>query len=479
MSVTLNPHLDATAQAELVSRGEVSPAELVEQSIAAIEQLNPQLNAVVFDRFDKARQEAAEATGPFRGVPYLIKDLTYSKGDLHAAGIAGVKAAGYRADHDAHVVTRMRSAGFILVGAANTPELGLTAATESVAYGPARNPWNLAHSTGGSSGGSAAAVAAGLVPVAHGSDGGGSVRMPSSQCGVVGLKPTRGRISTGPLIRDTDNVAGMSHEGLHTRSVRDMAALLDVVSGRHPGDAYIAPPPIRPYVEELGASSGRLKIGVLDTDPMGQLVVDSQCSAAARATAKVLADLGHDVSDSYPAILKDCAWPEAFMPCIAVVVRRELAYYGRLIGRPLTDTDVEPATWEYAQYGAQVTSDQYAAGIDALRVQARELERWWEEDGWDILVTPTMTVRSPRLGVIGYKDDTEFSTLAVALSHYTVPYNVSGQPAISLPLAWGDDGLPIGVQLVAAYGREDLLIRVSAQLEQAMPWAGQRPPVSA
>lgn len=478
MNSKLDPFLDATAQAELVRRGEVTPLELVDNAIAQIERVNPALNAVIYERFEKARAEAGTVSGPFRGVPYLLKDLTYSKGDLHCAGIKGVKAAGYRADHDAHLVTSLRKAGFVLVGLTNTPELGLTATTEPEAFGPTRNPWNVAHSTGGSSGGSAAAVAAGMVAVAHGSDGGGSVRMPSSQCGVIGLKPTRGRITTGPLIRDTDNVSGMSHEGLHTRTVRDLAGMLDAVDGSRPGDAYRAPPRLRPFVNEVGADPGRLRIGLLDFDPTGSLTVHPECVKAVRATAAVLSKLGHDVSEGYPEVLRKGSWPQEFMPCIAVVVARELDCYGRLIGRPLTEDDVEFSTWNYAQMGRNVTTAQYAAGIDSIREQAREMERWWEEGGWDLLLTPTLPVLPPRVGEIQPTRENPFSTLAMNISHYTVPFNVSGQPAISLPLHHTGDGFPVGVQLAAAYGRDDLLIRVAAQLEKAMPWADRRPPLA-
>lgn len=477
MQSTSDPFLDATAQAELIRRGEVSPGGLVELAIERIQHLNPALNAVICERFDAARREARSATGPFRGVPYLLKDLTYSKGDLHCAGIAGVKQAGYRADHDAHLVTRLRKAGFVLVGLSNTPELGLTATTEPVAFGPTRNPWNPEYSTGGSSGGSAAAVAAGMVPVAHGSDGGGSVRMPSSQCGVIGLKPTRGRISTGPLVRDSDDVSGMSHEGLHTRTVRDLASMLDIVSGNYPGDAYRAPPPVRPFAEEVGVDPGKLRIGVLTTDPTGQIEIHPECVRAARETAATLSRLGHHVEDSYPEVLRQGSWPQQFMPCIAVVVKRELDYYGRLIGRPLTEDDVEFSTWNYAQMGSQVTAMDYAAGVDSIRVQAREMERWWES-GWDLLLTPTLPVLPPRIGEIQPTRQNPFSTLAMHISHYTVPFNVSGQPAISLPLCWSESGFPVGVQLAAAYGRDDLLIRVAAQLEKAMPWSTRHPPMA-
>ena len=470
--------LDATAQAELVRRGEVTPLELVDQAIRRIETLNPAVNAIIIPLFEKARREAAHAgQGPFRGVPYVLKDLSLvSKGDPYVAGIPGVKAAGYRCDHDSHFVVRMRKAGFALAGRANSPELGIMGATEPLAWGSTRNPWNTAYSMGGG-GGAAAAVAAGMIPVAHGNDGGGSVRITAGQSGIVGLMPSRGRVSPGPVVRNSDNVSGMLREGVLARSVRDAAAVLDIVSGHHSGDAYCAPSPVRPFRSEVGADPGRLKIGILDKDPTGVICVDAQCAQAVRTTAQTLTRLGHDVSEGFPDVLRQGGWPEAFNPCIAVMVKRELELFGKLIGRPLTQQDVEPTTWGYASLGGQVSADQYAAGVDSLRVRARETEAWWEEESWDLLLTPTLPVRSMRFDQMSSKDES-FLQLAVALTLFAVPYNVSGQPAISLPLAWGDDGLPIGVQLVAAFGREDLLLRVAAQLEQAVPWAHRRPPLA-
>jgi amidase len=472
--------IDATAQAELIRRGDVSPAELAEETIKRIEKVNGELNAVVIPLFDKARAEAGRpADGPFRGVPYLIKDVIPSKGDLYTCGIAGVKAAGHRAGHDAFFVQRMRQAGFILAGRTNTPEMALVDTTEPVAWGPCRNPWDTSRSTGGSSGGAAAAVAAGMVAVAHGNDGGGSVREPAAKCGVVGLKPTRGRVSQGPVVIDSDNVSGMAHEGWMTRTVRDSAALLDALAGHRPGDAYAAPTPTRPFAEEVGADPGRLRIGVLTHDPAGQRAVDPECVAAARSAADALADLGHDVSDGFPAVLSEGSWPEAFQPCVAVVVLRELQRFGELIGRPIAEEDVEPQTWAYAELGRGVTGVQYAAGVDDIRTRAREIERWWDEDDWDLLLTPTLPVQAPPLGLFRPTKEDPFSSLGMNASMYTVPFNVSGQPAISLPLHSAADGMPIGVQLAAAYGREDVLLRVAAQLETAMPWADRRPRVSA
>jgi amidase len=406
----------------------------------------------------------------------VIKDLTVvSAGDLNTSSIAGVKAAGYRADHDSYFVQRMRDAGFVLIGKANTPELGTEATTEPAAWGACRNPWDLTRSVGGSSGGSAAAVAAGLVPVAHGNDAGGSVRSPAAMCGVVGLKPTRGRISAGQLVADSDSLSGVAHEGLLARSVRDIAAVLDIVGGHRPGDAYYAPPPARPFVKEVGADPGRLKVGVLTQDPAHEFTVDPEIAEAASAAAEALARLGHQVSADHPKAMADRSFLQHFMKCSDVVVSREIERYGTLLGRPLTEQDLEWGTWQFVLRAANVTGRDYAIGIDQLRAHAGRVERWWEEDGWDLLVTPTAGRKQPLIGELKTQRGNPFVEGSLPMLAFTVPFNVSGQPAISLPLRQSKDGLPIGVQLVAAYGREDLLFRVAAQLEQVMPWSDRRP----
>jgi Asp-tRNA(Asn)/Glu-tRNA(Gln) amidotransferase A subunit family amidase len=460
--------LDATGQAALVRGGEVAPTELVEEAIRCIERLNPELNAVVIPLFDNARAEAKTAPdGPFRGVPYLLKDLALvSKGDPTSQGIAGVKASGYRADHDSVYVERMRRAGFVLLGKTNLDEMGMGASTAPVAWGPTRNPWDPARSTSGSSGGSAAAVAAGMVAVADATDASGSIRAPASHCGVVGFKGSRGRVSVGPDVF-SDNLLGVAAELCVTRTVRDVAGVLDIVSGRCPGDPYCAPPSPRPFVTEVGADPGRLRVGVLTTDPTGRATIDSACEEGARAVADALADLGHDVEDGYPAALTHGGFPEPFMMTMSVVANRALELWGHRLGRPLTQDDVEPGTWAAAQFGSTVTGTQYADGVDNLRAHGREIEQWWQDDGWDILLTPTMPMTPPLLGL---PTDTDPFT-------FTAAFNVSGQPAVSLPLHSDANGLPVGVQLVAAYGREDVLLRVGSQLETAMPWADRRPPL--
>lgn len=468
---------DATAQAELVRSGEVSASDLLEATIAHAEAIDPKVNSLIIPLFEKARNESASAPqGPFTGVPYVLKDLTIvSKGDLNTSSIKGVKEAGYRADHDSYFVQRMRQAGFVLLGRVNTPEMGTHATTEPAAWGPCRNPWNLERSVGGSSGGSAAAVAAAIAPVAHGNDAGGSVRAPASLCGVVGLKPTRGRISSGPLVTDSDNVSGLAHEGLMARSVRDAAALLDIVSGHRPGDSFCAPTPRRPFADEVGASLGGLRIGVLTHDPAGDFTVDPDCVATVERVADVLADSGHSVMPSHPEALGDRSFLGAFMQLADVAIAREIERYSALIGRPLTEQDVEWTTWEMVRRASEVQGKAYAACVDQLREYAGRVERWWEDDGWDLLVTPTVGRKTARIGELMPTKATPFVEGSLPVLAFTCAFNVSGQPAISLPIGVSSDGMPIGVQLVAGFGREDLLFRVAAQLEAALPWAQRRP----
>lgn len=499
---------DATALADLVHRREREPVELIEETIERIERLNPALNAITIPLYDKARTEAkaVSADAPFAGVPYVLKDLTLeSKGDPCTSSIKAMKESSYRSPHDSWFVERMREAGFVLVGRANTPEMGIYETTEPAAFGPSANPWDVQRASGASSGGSAAAVGSGMVPVAHGNDGAGSVRMPASLCGVIGLKPTRGRISTGPVIVESDLVGGVAHEGLMTHSVRDIASLLDVVSGHRPGDGYCAPMTVPTFASVLGKAPKRLKIGVLTHDPTDAVTVPEVCVTATRLAADALANLGHDVVDGHPDGLKEGGLPLEFLPVVAVAIMREVQRFGRLIGRELTEADLEPYTWAVVQAGHEVTGASYAAGIDSLRSHTRDIEMWWEE-GWDILLSPTSATERPPLLGRPKADSPEELTQTTAvfagrplpvfprggntmeepgeddqegLLTFTASFNVTGQPAISLPLHLSDEGFPIGVHLVAAYGREDLLIQVAEQLETAMPWAHRRPPFGA
>jgi amidase len=475
--------MDATAQAELVAKGECSPAELVDAAIARIEKVNPAINAVIHELFDRARAEAASPDlpdGPFKGVPFVLKDLAcHMKGEPFHEGMALLKGIGWSEDFETSLARRFREAGLIVVGKTNTPELGILPTTEPAAYGPTRNPWDITRSTGGSSGGSAAAVAAGLVPAGHANDGGGSIRIPASCCGLVGLKPSRGRVSLAPEFGDV--MGGLTVELAVTRSVRDAATFLDIASGYESGDPFVAPEPSRPYREEVGAGPGPLRIGVLTDAPGGSVAVHPDCVAAAEAAAALLESLSHHVEVSHPAAMDDADYTGHFITNWAAGAAWNLDYWSRRIGRTVVAEDVEPLTWALAEMGRSTTAAQWLEAREWLHLNTRESAAWWDEDGFDLLLTPTLAEPPPPLGTFDSPPDNPLHGLFRAASFvpFTPPINVSGQPAISLPLHWTADGLPIGVQLVAAYGREDVLLRVAAQLESAAPWADRRPPTFA
>lgn len=471
--------LDATAQADLVRRREVSPLELVDAAIARIEGLNPQLNAVIHPRFEEARAEARAAArpggGPFHGVPMLVKDLLCSTaGDPMHMGTRVLRDSGFRVPHDAFLTQKLRAAGFIILGRTNTPELGTLPTTEPDAYGATRNPWNPERSTGGSSGGSAAAVAAGLVPAAHANDGGGSIRIPASECGLVGLKPSRGRTSFGPDVGD--GMGGMVCEGVVTRSVRDTAAILDAIAGHVPGDPYTAPPPARAYTLEPGTAPGKLRIGMLTRAPADMGTVHPEVAAAIEATAGLLGALGHEVHASHPEALDEPEVGQHFSTMYATHTARLLEVLGIFAGRPLGREDVDPLNWSLAELGNACSATRYLATVDWIHGYTRRLASWWES-GFDLLLTPTVPEPPPPLGT--FRPDPDAPVVAglraTMFAAFTAPFNMSGQPAISLPLHWSTDGLPIGIQLAAPYGREDLLLRLAAQLEAAQPWVDRRP----
>jgi amidase len=470
--------LDAHEQAELVRSGKASPAELVDAAIDRIERVNPQLNAVIHDRFDKARAEAAGTLpdGPFRGVPLLLKDLgAMSEGDPYHCGAKFLKELGYRADHDTSYVTRFRQAGFVIVGRTNTPEFGSTVTTEPVAYGAAHNPWNLDYSTGGSSGGSGAAVAAGLTAIAHGNDGGGSIRIPACQNGIVGLKPTRARVSQAPDVGEA--WMGGTIDGVLTRTVRDTAAGLDCIAGGEPGDPYPAPPLARPLAQEVGANPGSLRIGILDHPLADGIPANAEVAGAVNATANLLESLGHKVESSYPAAMGDPEFQGQFVNIVAVASATDLDKWGRTIGRPVTDDDIEPGNALFAAMGRAVPAPVYVASVEWMHGYQRRMASWWADDGFDVLVTPVLNGPPPPLGWLS--DPEQGLNRVIEYLQYTAQFNITGQPGISLPLHWTDTGLPVGVQFVADYGREDVLIRLAAQLEQAQPWADKHPPVHA
>jgi amidase len=464
--------LDATAQAELVAKGEVTARQLAETCIAGIEELDRSINAVIHRRFERALEEIDSGLpgGPFCGVPFLIKDLfADSAGDPAHQGNRALRDLGWTAERDSWLVGRLRAAGFAFLGRTNTPEFGLVPVTEPHAYGPCRNPWDLSRSPGGSSGGSAAAVAAGMVAVAHASDGGGSIRIPASMCGLVGLKPSRGRTTLGP----EGDESGLSVQHVVARSVRDSAALLDVLRGPGPGDMVVAPPPARPYLSEATVRPARLRIGFLDSSPAG--AIDPECQAAVHAAARLLEQVGHAVSDDHPEINPEAA--RTFGARWVVNARTRLNWLGTLLGREATADDVEPLTWAMASVGETISGTDYAAAVGAGSALARQFGRWWLDH--DLLVTPTLGQLPPLIGELEPPAEDPFATQERTgqLVPFTTHFNVTGQPAISLPLHVSAAGLPVGVQIVAAYGREDLLIQVAAQLEEAAPWAGRRPPL--
>jgi amidase len=472
--------LDATAQAELVRRGDATPTELVEAAITRVEKLNPELNAVIRERFERARDEAPDAPdGPFRGVPIVIKDLDAALGGEPCHwGNKLLKNHGWVDDHDSYLVGKLRAAGFVPVGRSNTPELGLQPTTEPLAYGPTHNPWNTEHGPGGSSGGSAAAVASGMVPVAHAGDGGGSIRIPASACGLFGLKPNRGRVSLGP--DQGEAWAGMVVRHVVSRSVRDSAAILDALAGRMPGDPYAAGPPSRPYASEVGVDPGPLRIGfrastrIVETDP--------ECVAAVEDAAALLESLGHTVEPAAPEALDEDVM-SFFMTIFSTNVVADIDEIARRAGREVTQVDVEPLTWMYVDLGRATSGAQYLEAVNAMHAWTRRALTWWVDDGFDLLLTPTMAEPPPVLGDLVVQDAADdlfrAAARAVPFAAYTAPFNVTGQPAISVPLYFSASGLPIGVQLVADHEREDLLIRVASQLESARPWADRRPVVHA
>ena len=473
--------LDATAQAALVAEGTVTPLELVDAAIARVEKVNPELNAVIHPLFDRARDRAAgPLTGPFAGVPTLVKDLD---GELAGAplhlGNRLLKEIGYVATENSYLFDKLEGAGFVIVGKTNTPEFGLQATTEPHAYGATRNPWDPTRGPGGSSGGSAAAVASGMVPVAHGGDGGGSIRIPASACGLVGLKPSRGRVSVGPHAGEVWN--GLVARHVVARSVRDSAAILDVLAGEMPGDPYTAPPPARPFLDAVGEDPAPLRIG-LRTSPLGNICeVDPECVAAAEAAARTLAGLGHHVVEAAPEAFDDIELIGTFLNVMAANALGLVEELGHMAGRPATEADVEPGTWALAEAGRAVTAVQYQQTLHAAHGWSRRMLSWWHTGEFDLLLTPTLAALPPELGTLNPIDgDPAMGTiLQTPYAAFAAAFNVTGQPAISLPVAMSESGLPIGVQLVGAAYREDLLLRVAAQLEQALPWADRRPSIFA
>ena len=477
--------MDATAQAELVSSGEATPAELMDAAVARAEKVNPEINAIIHDLSDSGREQAAGDVpdGPFKGVPFLLKDLgAANAGEPLNLGMQLLKDANFTSPVDTTLAQRFRAAGLITFGKTNTPELGIVATTEPKAWGATRNPWDTSRSAGGSSGGSGAAVAAGIVPMAHANDGGGSIRIPASNNGLVGLKTTRQRISEGPMIGDV--MSGVTVELCVSRTVRDTARLLDAVHGPAPGDPYVAPAPLRPYVEELTDESGGLHVGIMTRPAVEGVEVEAPCLEAVAKAAKLIESLGHEVDegsflDWIPEGDDGPDIEDSFRTRWAAGQAATLSQLGMLIGRPITEADVEPLTWEMARIGNERSGGRYLQDVGIHQVVSRMIGSWFAS-GYDLLLTPTMAEVAPPLGAI----DTAAEGLGgfercLPSGAFTALFNITGQPAVSVPLHWTDQGVPVGVQLVAPFGREDLCLRIAAQLELAAPWADRAPPVFA
>lgn len=471
---------DGLGLAALVAKGAVTPAELVEEAIGRIEKHNPKLNAVIYKIYDRAREAAARqaayrgngAAGPFQGVPFLLKDILGNyEGVPTTAGcrfMAGVPAA-----HDDTLVARYKTAGLIVLGKTNAPECGILPTTEPTLYGPCHNPWNLAHSTGGSSGGSAAAVAAGIVPLAHANDGGGSVRIPASCCGLVGLKPTRARNPMGPSVGDF--ASGLAIDHVVSRTVRDSAAALDCTHGPEPGDPYCAPPVTRPFLEEVRTDPGRLRIAFTTQDLNGK-PLHPECVTAVQATAKLLEQLGHTVEEAAPTFNMEVL-SRAFIAVFASGHAWAIDAFGMIHGRTPREQDFEGLTWGLYQYGQRVTGPQYLMGVTMLQMGARQVAQFHQT--YDCWLTTTLGAPPIKLGTIDRNERDVMKAMGPVLDWvpFTPIQNATGQPAISLPLHWTADGLPVGVMFAGRFGDEATLFRLAGQLEEARPWRDRHPPI--
>jgi len=467
-------NFDAVGLAGLVRNKQVTARELLDEAVARTAKVDPQINAVVVKHNDYAERQIERGLpdGPFAGVPFLLKDLDLLEGTRTTSGATLLKD--FVADHSGTLAQRFLATGVSIFGKSASPEFGLMPTTESRLHGPTRNPWNPAHSSGGSSGGAAAAVAARILPVAHASDGGGSIRIPASACGVFGMKPTRARNPLGP--DRGEGWGGFSCGHVVSISVRDSAAMMDAIHGPEASSPYVAPPPQRPFAQEVGRDPGKLRISFTDKSPYGD-AIDPEIAAAVRDVAGLLADLGHHVEERAPPLAAD---PAAVM---TTIVGGNTALTVRLIeqrlGRSVTENDFEILTLAFA-HNAQNTSatDYVAAQLAAFQI-SRGLATFFENR--DVFLCPTLCSPPLRLG--------ELDSMSRDLSHippvlrrympWTAMFNMSGQPAMSVPLAWNKAGLPLGMMFSAKFGDEATLFRLAAQLEQARPWNNRLPPVCA
>lgn len=470
------PELDAVAMAELVSRGEVTADELLEAAIARAEAADPVLNAITH-RFDDLARDAVRAglpEGPLRGVPFLLKDLHLQMAGTPTTGSCAF-LAGPVADHDSTLVARYREAGLVIFGKTNTPELGLTVSTEPAMYGPTCNPWNPAHSAGGSSGGAAAAVAAGIVPAANASDGGGSIRIPSSCCGVFGLKPTRARTPAGP--DRGEGWSGMSCNHVISRTVRDSAALLDATAGHERGAPYCSAPQQERFAAALDRPPRPLRIAFSTRAPNGA-AVDPECVRAVEDAMALCRELGHEVEEAAPPFDVQ-ALGQAMVTIIGASTRALLQAAARQRGRDLAEQDLEPVTWRMIENAAALEAARYVDAVNAIHGAGRVAAAFHER--YPVYVSPTLARPPVPLGILTLQgaDMERYVETLLSYSPFTAYQNMAGEPSMSVPLHWTGDGLPVGVMFSAAFGDEATLLALAAQLEQARPWVGRRPPLVA
>ncbi len=464
---------DAMGLAALVAKGDVTPLELLDIAIARAEQVNGIINAINIPLYDLARKATKKGLpkGPFHGVPWLLKDLHIALAGTRTTD-GSVFFKDTVADHNSTLVDRYQQAGLVIFGKTHSPEFGGTATTESKLWGETHNPWNLEHTSGGSSGGSSAAISAGILPAANASDGGGSIRIPASCCGLFGLKPTRARTPLGPDQFEGSNGQAVVHA--ITRSVRDSALLLDVSRGAEPGVPYDAPPVQRPYIEEVQRDAGKLRIALM-RQPVFPLQVHAECLKAVKNAAKLCASLGHEVEEAAPQIptkeYYDAVGVISSVGTLAAVTAQE-----KVLGRKVTEADLEPITFQRMQQGKQVTGLQYAQARAMFHQVGAVLGRFHQQ--YDIILNPTMAAPPAKLGQMSLSaDEQTYMQTVVKASAFTQLYNVTGQPSMSVPLHWSADGLPIGVMFSAKFGEEATLLRLAAQLEQASPWFDRMPMV--
>lgn len=463
---------DGLGLAELVERSEVSAESLLEAAIERVEARDKDFGAIVIRMFDDARAAVAAGlpSGPFRGVPFLLKDL-----HLAWPGVPLTNGSKLFAEHvpeiESELVTRYRRAGLVVFGKTHSPEFGLTTSTESRLYGQTKNPWNPAHTSGGSSGGASAAVIAGYTPLANASDGGGSIRIPASCCGLFGIKPTRGRTPAGPHAGEGWN--GMSAVHAVTRSVRDSAALLDATAGPDLGAPYAAQPPARPFLQDVGEAPGRLRIAVQRLGWNG-VEPHADCLSALGEAVELCRSLGHHVEEA-PFDAKADVFSQATLTIIATSTRRTMEVRAAALGRPLEESDVEPGTWVMATLGASKSAMDYIAAVQTMHATGRELAAHMQR--FDVVLSPTMAAPPVELGVLSASnpDRGEATRAIVQTIAFTQLANAAGNPAMSVPLAWNAAGLPIGLQFMGRMDDESTLFRLAGQLEAAKPWFDRRP----